>query len=99
MSYYTVTQTTQLVVVDDPTQFLSAIGGKPEGPQLNPGDLLTSADPPKTMGTFIQLTTGNGQTGWVSQNAVQAGMGGSTVMNLGIIGAILVGAWLWWRSR
>jgi hypothetical protein len=99
MSYYTVTQPTQLVVVNDPTQLLSAISGNPSGPQLNVGDLVTTADPPKTMGTFIQVTTGNGQTGWVSQSAVQAGVMGSTPANIGIIAIIGLGIWWLWRSR
>lgn len=100
MSYYTVTKATQLVVVNDPTQLLSAISGNPAGPQLSVGDLVTAADPPKTMGgTFIQVTTGNGQTGWVSLGSVQAGVMGSTPANIGIIALLGLGIWWLWRSR
>ena len=99
MSYYTVTRTVQLAQVSDLTQLMSALGGTPTGPTLNAGDLVSTSDPPQTAGAFTQVTTTNGQQGWVPTNAISQGMGGSTVMNIGIIGAILIGGWLWWRSR
>lgn len=104
MSYYTVLSPQPLLVGSDPVSaaaqlLLPSLATGAPSVQVNSGDLVTVADPPVTVASYTQVTTANGTVGWLPTSALQQGMGGSTVMNVGIIAAIVLGIYFIWRKK
>jgi hypothetical protein len=95
--YWTVNRQVDLLSGSDPLTILSQVAGAQQAPQLNPGDLVSSADPPVTAAGYTQVTNGAGTTGWVPTDALTAGVMSSTPVNAIFAIAILAG--VYWGLR